>query len=397
MSRPKILLFVTNFHAGGTERQVVNLAAGLRGTEFDVQLACFRRDGVLQTEVADLPAVAEFPIRRLWQPATARQVARLALFVRRSGIDLVHSYGFYPNVFAMPAARLAGVPGVAAIRDTGDHLSPRRRQVQRWACGLADHVVVNAEAVRSRLVKDGYHAGRIEVIPNGIVLDTFHGKTDREGLRRRLGLPDTAPVVALFSRLVPLKGIEYFLAAAEKVKQRFPEARFLIVGDGSPAERVDGVPYRAVLENEAVRRGLEGRALFLGFRRDVADLLSIATVSVLPSLSEGLSNTVLEGMAAGLPVVATAVGGTPEAIRPGVTGFLVPPRDADALASAVCRVLDDPALARRLGEAGRRRAISEFSLAAMIDRTARMYRRVLSLPAAMPAAEGSTRAGASAS
>jgi len=273
----------------------------------------------------------------------------------------VHAFGYYASVFAVPAARLAGVELVlASIRDTGDHLTPFQRRLQRWACAGCDHVLVHAHAVLLALAEQGYDERRISVIPNGIDLARFPPRA-----------PADDPIVAVFSRLNRLKGIEYFLDAAARLLARFPHARFWIVGDSiTPA-------YREELAARAEALSLRERTAFLGFRDDVPALLRQVSVSVLPSLSEGLSNVVLEAMAAGVPVVATAVGGTPELIRHGETGLLVPPRDAAALSAAIGSLLEDPARANALGAAARREAAQRFSLQAMVRETERLYERLL--------------------
>jgi L-malate glycosyltransferase len=168
-----------------------------------------------------------------------------------------------------------------------------------------------------------------------------------------------------------MKGIEHFLEAAGRIAPRLPEARFLVVGDSEPSP--GRTSYREHLEALAARLGLAGRVLFLGFRSDVADLLAVSTVSVLPSLSEGLSNVLLESMAAGVPVVATRVGGNPEAVEHGVTGLLVAPADAFALAHAVTLLLEHPHLARCYGEAARRRVHERFSDQRMVHATEDFY------------------------
>jgi glycosyltransferase involved in cell wall biosynthesis len=373
----RVLEFVTDFRIGGTERQVANLVTGLDPAAFEVQVGCFRKRGEFMDEVVarGIP-LAAYPIRSLLDPRTCLQQLRLARDLRRWRIGLVRSYGFYPNMFVLPAAWLAGVPArIASIRDTGDHLTPRQRRAQRLVCRLAHHVVVNAEAVRRRLMSEGYDGGRISVIPNGITVERFAGPQPG-GLRAELGLPGDAPLVVVLSRLNELKGIEYFLAAAAELAPRFPQVRFLVVGEGAP--RV-GEPraYRDSLEEEARRLGLDGRVVFTGSRCDVPELLSQVTVSVLPSLTEGLSNVVLESMAAGTAVVATDVGGTPELITHGVHGLLVPPRSAPALAAAVGRLLADPALAARLGAEARRRVWQDFSLQASVRNTTRLYHGLL--------------------
>jgi len=243
--------------------------------------------------------------------------------------------------------------------------------MQRWACRFADLILTNAEAVRERLAAERYEPRRIDVIRNGIVFDRVDRRADRPRIREELGLPPAAPVIALLSRLSKAKGIDYFLEAAALVARRHPAARFLIVGDCSADAA--GASYRVSLERSVERLGLGGRVVFTGFRCDVPALLSVVDVSVLPSLSEGLSNVIIESMAAGIPVVATAVGGNPELVEDGGTGLLVPARDAAALARAVDRLLSDPRMAARFGEAGRRRAEERFSLGAMVRATESLY------------------------
>jgi len=380
MGSPRIplLQFLTDFRIGGTERQVVNLATRMDAGRFEVQMACFRRLGQFKADIEaqGLP-LTEYPIHSLCSPRTPLQQLRLARDVRRRGIRVVHSYGFYPNVFALPAARLGGAAvAIASIRDIGDHLRPWQLRAQRWACALADRVVVNAEAVRQRLMREGYDGEDITVIHNGIALDHFRRPADGAALRREMGLPQEAPLVVVASRLTTLKGIEYFLEAAARVASRRHGPIFLVVGDAVSSDPEPSL-YRRALERQAQLLGLGTRLRFTGFREDVPQLLQAATVSVLPSLSEGLSNVVLESMAAGVPVVATAVGGNPEMLEDGVNGFLVPARDPAALADAIDAVLADPARGVRLGEAGRRRVEEQFSLPVMVRRTEALYDELL--------------------
>ena len=369
-NRITLLKMLTNFHIGGTERQVANLALGIDPSRFDLHLACLRHSGELLEELETLRVPRpEFRIGSLYSPKTVWQAMRLARYVRRNLIQIVHSYGFYPNVFAVPAARLAGASiVVASIRDTGDALTPLQRRVQKMVCRLADCVLVNAEAIRERLIGEGYDPGKIAVIRNGITLSRFAREQRGATLRQELGVPLSAPLVIVFSRLNQLKGVQYFLEAAITLAGRFPDARFLVVGDGAD---------RKELEEQAGRWGLGQRTVFTGFRGDIPELLSQAAVSVLPSLSEGLSNSLLESMAAGVPVVATSVGGNPEVIKDGVTGLLVPPRDAVALAAAIGHLLEDKELAASFGEAGRRRVAELFSVERSVRETEYLYERLV--------------------
>jgi glycosyltransferase involved in cell wall biosynthesis len=374
--RTRLLTFTTLFAIGGTERHVVSLADGLDHSRFDLEFACLRRSGEFlpQVEARGL-RVSEYAVARLYGSRTLLQQLRFARHLRRRGIQIMHSYNFYPNVFAIPAARLARTPVVlASIRDMGAYVTARQRSVQRIACKLADHILVNAEAVRQWLIAEGYNESKISVIRNGLDQSRFANGAEGSSLRRELGLPDGAPVVAMLSRLSRMKGVEDFLDAAAQVAARFPDARFLVIGGNIDPE---GIGYRRELESRAARLGLQQRIVFTGFRLDVPRLLSEVTVSVLPSLSEGLSNTILESMAAGVPVVATRVGGSPEALEDGVEGLLVPPRDVKALGQAIGWLLEHPEAARDVGRRARARIAREFSLERMVRETECLYTRLL--------------------
>lgn len=381
-ARIRLLMFVNGFGMGGTERHVVNVGRAIDRSGFDLHLACFKRWGHFLGEIEDRQVpIWEYRIDSLRNRRTLREQWRFARDLRRHRIQIVHTYNFYPNVFALPAARLARAPLVlASIRDTGVYQTPMQKRAQRLVCRLAHGIVVNAEAVRRWLVEEGYRRDKIVVIRNGIDLSRFETPGDGPRLRRELGLPQKAPIVAVVSRLHELKGLDYFLQAAAAVAGRRPDVRFLIVGDRyglRDGTVVQENAYRAELEELARRLGIAHRVVFTGFRLDIPELLAEVAVSMLPSLSEGLSNSLLESMAAGAPVVATRVGGSPEAVEDGVTGLLVPPRDAAALAHAMETLLGDRALARRLGLAGRRRVAEHFSLESMTREIERLYRGLL--------------------
>jgi glycosyltransferase involved in cell wall biosynthesis len=379
----KLLKFVANFGIGGTERHVVNLGKALDSSRFEVHFACLKRWGPFlgEIEARQMP-ISEYRIKSFYDYRSLGQQLRFAQDVRDRSIHIVHAYNVYANVFAIPAARLAGVPVVvASIRDTGVYLTPIQKRVQRMMCRLAGCILVNAEAVRQHLIGEGYRQERIVVIRNGVDVSRFAGKHNGGQLRAELGLPPRAPLVATLARLNRLKGMEYFLEAAVRVAKRIPEARFLVVGDDLRAGSgvlQDGAGSRTALQRHAVELGLGGRVVFTGFRLDVPELLSETAVFVHPSLSEALPNVVLEAMAAGAPVVATRVGGTPEAVEEGVTGLLVPPRDAPALAQAICKLLQSPDLASRFGQAGRQRVAEQFSLERMARETEHLYLKLLS-------------------
>ena len=399
MPRVSLLKFLTTFVEGGTEGQVMNLVDRLDLSRFAVRFACFNRSGrFLPLLDARAIPVTQYTIKRLYDLRALKEQWRLANEIRRHRVDIVHSYNFYGNVFAVPAAKLARTPVVvASIRSMGELYTPLQRRVQRHVCRLADCILTNADAIRQSLIAEGYDAAKITVIRNGIdVASQRRTPNGGQRFRREFALPADAPIVAVLARLSPVKGIEYFLQAAVLVARRFADARFVVVGGSTLANDRRHAPrdYRAELEAMAKRLGLEGRVVFTGVRSDVADVLSQVAVSVLPSLSEGVSNTVLESMAAGVPVVATRVGGIPEAIEDGETGLLVPPRNSAALAHAIGVLLEDRQLATHLGQAGQRRIAREFQLDRSVRETENLYVELLERARERGPQDGAPRRGA---
>jgi L-malate glycosyltransferase len=374
-TRVRLLKVVATLMCGGTENQFMSLGRSLDRRRFELEFACLRRLGGFVHELDE----RRIPLRE-YNIATFRSVkslahqAQFARHVTERRIDIVHAYSFYGNVFAILPARMAGAPVViASVRDLAPYLTPAQKRVQRLVCRFADCVLVNAEAVRNQLISERYDPSKIVVIRNGVDVSPFGRAAASKRLRSELGLAPASPVVGVVSRLTRLKGLEQFLEAAATVARRFPAARFLIVGDTGPDNRA----YRTELTSLARQFGVSDRVVFTGLRRDARELLAGFTVSVMPSLSEGLSNVLLESMAAGIPVVATRVGGTPEAIEDDLNGLLVPPADSNALANAICQVLAHPFLAARLGYAARHSAAARFSTEQMVRATEQLYDSLL--------------------
>jgi glycosyltransferase involved in cell wall biosynthesis len=194
--------------------------------------------------------------------------------------------------------------------------------------------------------------------------------------RRSLNLPETGPLVVMISRLNPQKGIDEFITAAAQIAKTHPHVHFAVVGTKMVRHEDNYIvdeEYMLQLKQSAWQQGLGTKLTFVGMRRDIAKILAEATISVLPSHSEGLSNTLLESMAAGVPLVVTDVGGNPELVKHDVNGLLVPMLNPPALAKAITKIIDDPALAKRYGEAARRIAIESHSLIGMTNATQRIY------------------------
>jgi L-malate glycosyltransferase len=367
----RLLKIVPTLLCGGTENQAITLARSLHQQGFSLEVACLRRIGPFVKELSNrgIP-LFEYPIPGFFSFTALVHKVKFARHLMKQRTDVMHAYSFYGNVFGILPARVAGTPVViASIRDKAAYLTPMQKRVQRFVCRFASCVLVNAEDVKAWLMTEGYNPAKIVVIPNGVELDRFSERPDPEGVRRELGVAPGAPLVMVVSRLTRQKGLERFLEAAQTLAPRFPDARFVIVGYANTAEQ----DYEHSLKALTARLDLTDRVIFTGLRQDVPRLLAATTVAVMPSLNEALSNVLLESMAAGAPTVATCVGGTPEAIVDEVTGLLVEPDDSPALAAAVARLLEQPVLARQLGDAARKAIVDRYSVEKMVGATESLY------------------------
>src|SRR2546425_4068726 len=365
VTRPGILLIGDSLNVGGTEGQFVEIACGLDRSRWDVHLTCNRAVGPLRARIeATGQSVWSCGPGSFKSPRFARALWRLARYLRAHRIRVVHAFDFYSDILGVIAARLARVPTViASQRELGDLRTPLERRFYRLAMRLADYVLVNTEAVaeRLRLARD-LVPERIIVIPNGVDAVRFSPAPIPP---RRLS---EHVRVGTLAHLRPEKGLEHLVRAMALVRERHPGHRLAIWGDG---------PLRADLERLIAEVGLNGSAGLRGPTSEPETALGTMDIFVQPSLSEACSNVLLEAMASGLPVVATRVGGNPALVDDEVTGLLVPPGDAAALAKAIIRLADDPVLAERLGTRAREVVRSHFSLDRMLSRVQALYERAL--------------------
>jgi len=385
---PNVLQLIPSFDQGGSERQAVQLARLLRESgRCRLHVACLSREGVLLGEVERLGTgeIAEFPLKSFFGPSFARQLRCFAAFVRERGIDLVQTHDFYTNIFGITGASLARVPArVASKRETGGMRSATQRLVELQVYKFAHAVVVNADAVKQQLLKDGVRASKIVTVHNG--LDAARVRppkgAGREEMLAALDLPRDASrrfVTIVANLRHEVKDIPTFLRAAARVRAQLPEAAFVVAGEGELTE---------IMRESAAGLGLRDIVFFTGRCDRVAELLAVSDVCVLSSKAEGLSNSILEYMAAARPVVVTDVGGAREAVTDGETGYLVRPGDDEAMAARVAELLRDPARARAMGEAGRDTIERKFSCEAQLEATLGLYGTLLasSTPAPLPQA-----------
>lgn len=352
---------------GGAQRLTLAACRHLDPQRFHATVLCLRDAGAL----VDAAVAQGVPVRvlgrldRPWDPGAVLSAAR---WLRAARIDIVH-VALYSRAspYARLAARLAGVPlTVAHEWSRPAPPGPARRFVDRALCPGTRFIAASA-ALRDELAASGVPPRDIEVVHSGIEPDAFAPR-DRAASRRRLGLEADRPIVLAVGRLHPMKGHVDLIAAVARLRVRVPGLLVLVAGDG---------PLRSVLPALSAAAGSDEVVRFLGPRPDVPELLGACDLLLHTSRIEGLPSVVLEAMCAERPVVATSVGGVPEAMPPGVGGWLVPARDAGAIAEAVVAALSEPAAAARRAAAGRRLVLARFRADQAARRLEQAYARFL--------------------
>ena len=370
--KKNVLQFTGSFHQGGSERQAVQLAKLLHedGTH-NIFLATLNRQGVLldEAEKSGFREIPEFKLTSFYDINFARQLKKCSAFLRENKIDIVHSHDFYTNVFGMAAARLARVKlKIASKRETGGMRSKPQKIIENRMFKSSDRITVNSEAVKKFLIEQKIAPQKIKVIYNGLDLERLEPKAAaRRKICAEFNLPagDEIKFIALVANLRhAVKNQPMFLRAARRVSARFPNAHFIIAGEGE---------LKNDLENLAREFNISQKTHFIGRCEKVGDLLSISFAGTLTSFAEGFSNSILEYMAANLPVVATRVGGASEAIIEGETGFLVESDDDESLAKRLIELLQNEKKAREMGKAGRKIVEEKFSSAAQLKNTLGLY------------------------
>ena len=355
----KILHLIGQLERGGAERQLLYLAQSLKERGWEQVVVTFNPGEAWDGRFAEI-GIPLLGIRRqrnkLWR------LLQLALAVHRERPTLLHSWSNHTNVYARWVPGFGGLRRIFAFRNnpTVDRMGrPTMRVAHARAYLSADCVVSNSQNAIDCAVAAGVRARRSEVVDNIV---------EARG-RARPGEKVAVPTVVSAGALIPIKGYDVLLEAFGKLGESGVSFKLLLAGDG---------PERNRLERQAISLGIGERVKFLGGIDDVPALFSTAHVAVHSSHSEGLSNTILEAMAEGLPVVATNVGGTPEMISDGRTGLLVPPNDARTLAANVRQLLERPDLRARLGRAGFEVVRERFNVERITTQYERLYESVLS-------------------
>lgn len=361
----RVMQLILGLQVGGLESMVVRLARSLDPQRFSSLVCCIDETGPLAEQLQQ--AGIEVVLLKRGQSGTDwGYPRRLAKLLRQQQVDVLHLHNPTALFYGAPAGRLAGVRPIIYTEHGRDYShSWKSRLINHILTRMVDRVVVLHERARHYMhAQEGAPLKRIVKVYNGIADPGEHSPSQRQRMRESLGLNDGVSAIGIVARLDPIKNLPVLIDAMQQLQQQNAPARLLIIGDG---------PLRDPLIRQVADNGLEATVQLLGTRHDVPALLSALDLLVLPSSSEGLSMTLIEGSAAGLPLVASDVGGNNELVDDGVNGLLVAAGDSQALATALQQLIDDPALAQRMGTASRQRYQQHFTASAMLSGYQSLY------------------------
>ena len=366
----KILHVVSGDLWAGAEAQALVLIAQLvKRPEFDIRAILFN-DGRLAREMA--MTGAKVSVINESRYSSLAILKRLTDSLRNDGVGIVHTHGYKQHALGSLAAKLAGVGSVVTtvhgLTELYSGIKRHKMSLYRTLDGVCtrnftDWVVAVSDNIKRQLEKQA-KIKRVVTIHNGIEIERVRPRTSPELVRRDLGISPDDAVVGTVGRLVPVKGLEYLLLAALGLRHQLRNAKYLIVGDGVS---------RSQLQEVVEQTGLKDKVIFSGYREDVYDLINAMDVFVLPSIDEGIPTVLLEAMALQKPIVATSVGGIPELICDGHTGFLVQPKNALALGTCIKRLISNCQVSREMGLRARARIEQDYTASKQASRTAMLY------------------------
>lgn len=369
-NRPlNILRIITWLPVGGIERRIATVLPVLKERGHNVEVVCLREYGALAGELQEKGVPVELiPLKSRLHPAGLLKLAR---YIRDRQFDIVHSHMYRSNVPATISAKFARFKGVllAQIHNIDTWETRRQLLMDRFLSRWRDGIIAVSEEVRHEIIQRlRVPPEKCFVIYNGIEIEKYRDAKPEKGLRESLGILPDDYVVIMVARMVEQKNHKIVIASAPEIINSVPRVKFLFVGDGR---------LRRELQEQVREKGLDKYFIFTGTRTDIPQLLKISDVFILPSFKEGFSNAIVEAMAAGLPVIASKVGGNPEAVIDGTTGFLVSPDDSSALAKLIIRLANEPELRQKIASASIKQA-EKFSISEMVKRTEELYYRLYS-------------------
>jgi glycosyltransferase involved in cell wall biosynthesis len=369
----KLVFVIDNMRLGGTELNAVRTAERLNKANFDLHVVCLGEDGPLTARYHAMGVpVTKLRLRSFYGLSMLTSGWRFARLLRRERVKIVHAHDVYSNVFATFWARIARTPVVVTSRRWWHSLPNGKLQLgNRLAFARSDAILANSSQVARSVEEEARIASsKIWTVPNFADDEAFGPPSEQDRARIRLGwnVPPGSVAIGCVARFDPVKDHATLLEAFALVHAECPDAYLVLIGDGET---------RLALEAHVSALGIEDSVHFAGELYGGSNYHRGLDISVLTSRSEGFPNSLVEAMAAGNPVVATAVGGSVDAVADGETGLLVPPGDARRAAGALLALVADPELRKRLGDAGQRVAQQKYTASSAVDRLETMYSRLL--------------------
>jgi glycosyltransferase involved in cell wall biosynthesis len=352
----------------GAEKQIIELAKRLDKSEYRLTLVSLDYcdpsvEPLIRSIGCDFDVLR---VRRIYGLSGLLQGIRFFRFLKDKKIDIVQTYHFGSDIWGTVIARLAGIRNIISNRrDMGFWRGNHHVLAYQWINRWVKRIVVNAQSIKDLvLVSEGVPATHIEVIHNGVGLTPVQNAPSVSALKQSLGIAHDHLVLMHVANLKPVKGHVYLFDALQEILKKHPKVTLVLIGE----DMLNGF-----LQNKTVELGIHKNVVFLGKRKDVSTLLTVADIGVLPSLSEGMSNAILEYMIAAKPAVVTNVGGNPELVEDGINGFLVEKESGPALAAALLKLIEDKDLRTTLGAKGRQKVVSDFTNEAMLRHYEHLY------------------------
>lgn len=357
-----MLQLVNGFAIGGGEMKVLELVQRLDKDRYNITVCSVGQGGPLESEFRKIVERVEIYNKKFSFDFSL--VAKVAHLMKEQEIEILQTTLFYADIIGAYAAYLAKVPVVVSWEPVTGPFAFRHYWSYKLAMQKIDRVVAVSEDIRQRVIRErNLSPEKVLTIHYGVDLAKF-APEDQTLTRADIGVADNHLVLGTVARFDYPKGHKYLIDAAPDIVRRFPNVHFVFVGDG---------PLRLEIEQQIKQLGLKDYFILLGFRRDIKQLLGVFDLFILPSLSEGLPNAVLEAMACSNPVVATAVNGVVEVVKEGETGYLVPPADPTRMAEAVIKMLGSPENMKDMGKEGRERVVNHFSVEQQISKFEELY------------------------
>jgi glycosyltransferase involved in cell wall biosynthesis len=367
----KVAHVITGLGIGGAERFLRTLAVAVDRTKYDLHFFCVVSGGKLIPEIEKLGyQVHVIPCynweRKIPFRFVLGNIWKLIRIFRREKFDIVHTHLYRANMIGRIAALLAGVPYIYATEhNTNAWKKPVDIFWDKFLAHFSDKIISVSEYVRYFTInQERLNPEKVLTLWHGIWLRDFDEVNSRLETRDRLGFHSKQPIIGSIGRLVPQKGYNFFIEALPAILNKFPDAQFMIVGDG---------PLKDELTDQAKYLGLQSNLTFTGFRKDIPHLLKAMDIFTLMSLWEGFGIVLIEAMACSLPVVATNVGPIPEVVIHNETGLLIEPEKPKEISKALIRMLENPQLIRQFGANGRKRVEAHFTAEKMIENLEKIY------------------------